>query len=123
MPIIDAFELVTNGRDRPFITLRNRSITFSKTAIEALNNSAYVHMYLDKKGRRVAFTPCDNDEAAVPFYQAPKEGRSVLVRISDKEKAVMVMELARIQDCGNGLRFYGQWIPEESILLFDLEKE
>ena len=121
MPVIDEFELVGNDKERPFITLRNRSITFSKTGIEYLKFTPYVHMYLDRKGRRVAFTKSENDSAAIQFFQPPKEGRSVLVRISDKEKANMVMKIAQIQDCGKGIRYYGEWIPDEELLVFDLK--
>ena len=41
MSYLDSYELVSD-RERPFITLRDRSITFSKSAIEMLNFTPYV---------------------------------------------------------------------------------
>ena len=67
MAYLDSFVLVSD-RDRPFITLRERSITFSKTAIEKLHFSPYVHMYIDKKARKVAFQEANNDGDAIPFF-------------------------------------------------------
>ena len=68
MSYLDSFVLVSD-RDKPFITLRDRSVTFSKSAIEKLNYSPYVHMYIDKKAKKVAFQEAENDEDAIAFYK------------------------------------------------------
>lgn len=119
MAYLDSFVLVSD-KESPFITLRERSITFSKSAIEELNYSPYVHMYIDAKGRRVAFQETESDESAIPFYREPKEGRSVLVRISDKKKTKMLLELAGVEGSEKGIRFYGECVPEEKLIGFDL---
>ena len=123
MAEIDVFEKV-NGRDnskRPFITLRDRSITFSKLAIEALSYAEYIDMYIDRKGKRAAFKACKWYADALPFYRPPKEGRPMLVRISDKKKAEMLQTLAGIGDCGKGIRFYGYYNEAEALLIIDLK--
>ncbi len=120
MAIIDSFELINDGRKRPFITLRDRSITFSKSAIEAMKYPEFVHMFVDKKSRRVAFVPCGNDEAAIPFYKEPKEGMSILVRISGRKRALILMEIAQINNCSKGLRFYGEYVADENTLVIDM---
>lgn len=121
MAYLDSFVLVSD-KDRPFLTLRERSITFSKTAIEKLNYAPYVHMYLDKKGCKAAFQEAENDDDAIPFYREPKEGRPVLVRISDKKKTKMMLDLAGVEGSEKGIRFYGEFIEEEKLIGFDLSK-
>ena len=121
MAYLDSFELVSD-RDRPFITLRDRSITFSKSAIELLNYSPYVHMYIDRKARKVAFQEAENDGDAIPFFKEPKEGRPVFVRISDKKKTKMMLDLARVGGSEKGIRFYGEFIENEKLIGFDLSK-
>lgn len=121
MAYLDSFVLVSD-RDRPFITLRERSITFSKSAIEKLHFSPYVHMYIDQKGRKVAFQESENDEDAIAFYKEPKEGRPVLVRISDKKKTKMMLDVAGVEGSEKGIRFYGELIEDEKAIGFDLAK-
>lgn len=119
MGYLDSFELVSD-KSRPFITVRERSITFSKTAIELLHFSAYVHMYIDKKNKIVAFQETENDDDAIAFYRDPKEGRSVFIRISDTKKAQLILNLAETNPTENGLRIYGKHIEEEKLIAFKL---
>ena len=119
MGYLDAFELV-GEKERPFITVRERSITFSKTAIECLNFTPYVHMFIDRVGKRVAFQESGDDENAVSFYKDPKQGRPVLVRISDVKKVRMLLELAGTEATEKGYRFYGEFVPDEKLIGFDL---
>ena len=121
MAYLDSFELVSD-RDRPFITLRDRSITFSKSAIELLNYSPYVHMYIDRKARKVAFQEAENDGDAIAFFKEPKDGRPVFVRISDKKKTKMMLDLAGVEGSEKGIRFYGEFIENEKLIGFDLSK-
>ena len=121
MAYLDSFVLVSD-RDRPFITLRERSITFSKSAIEKLHFSPYVHMFIDRNGQKVAFQEAENDEDAIAFYKEPKEGRPVLVRISDKQKTKMMLDIAGVEGSEKGIRFYGDYIEDEKVIGFDLSK-
>lgn len=123
MAIIDGFTMVEETRDhgdRPYITLRNRSVTFSKSAVVALHYAEFVHMYVDEKGKRAAFVPCGDEENAIRFYKKPAEGRQMLVRISDVKKARLLMRIAGINDCGKGIRIYGNYIKEENTLLIPM---
>ena len=121
MAYLDSFTLVSD-RARPFITLRERSITFSKTAIELLHFSPYVHMYIDQSGHKAAFQEAENDEDAIAFYKAPKESRPVLVRISDKNKTKMLLDIAGVEGSEKGIRFYGEFIEDEKVIGFNLTK-
>lgn len=119
MSYLDAYNLVSDN-SRPFITVRNRSITFSKSAIEKLDFCPYVHMFVNEHTQRVAFQSAAEDKDAIPFYKEPKPGRSVLVRISDKKKADMILHIAKTSANDKGVRFYGICVPEERLIDFDL---
>lgn len=123
MPIIDGFTMVEEVRkDKagPYITLRNRSINFSKVAVQDLHHAPFVHMYVDAKGKRAAFVPCGDEPNAIAFYRKPEPGKQMLVRISDVKKARMLMGLAGLSDCGKGIRFYGDYVAEEDTLVIPL---
>lgn len=120
MALLDSFEMVKDTKDGPFITLRNTTITFSKVAIECLDYAEYVHMFLDRQNQRVAFQPCDKDDSALAFYVKPEQGKQILVRITGKAKARMLMDIAGIDDCGSGIRYYGTYHKEENLLIFSL---
>ena len=55
MGLLDGFTLYDDSDIRFYITLRDKSITFSKTIIDVLRRPAFVHMYIDKDGKRLAF--------------------------------------------------------------------
>lgn len=120
MAILDSFEMVNDIKPGAFITLRNSTITFSKSAIEALNYAGHIHMYIDKNNNQVAFQPCEQDDSSIVFYKQPAPGKQLLVRITSTSKAKMLMELAGITDCGKGIRYYGDYYEEENILVFTL---
>ena len=120
MSVLEGFELYQAGSAKPFITLRDGSVTFSKQAVECMEYAEYVHVYLDRGGRRFAVQASENDDAAFVFYQKPKDGRSMLVRLSDRRFADQIKELAGIERCEKGLRYYGSYAEDEHILIFDM---
>lgn len=115
--------LIEDAVERPFLTLRNLYITFSKLMVEQLEYAEYVHMYIDQKSKQVFFQACELDKAAIPFYKKPEEGKQLLVRITGKKNSLRLMELAGIDDCGKGMRFYGDFLPEDRAVVFDMTSE
>lgn len=72
---------------------------------------------------RLTFKACnENNESAFGFYKKPKPGRSMMVRISSRVQQASLMEMAGLTDCRNGVRFYGTFIEDEKLLLFDMTK-
>lgn len=120
MALPDGLILVNDAVERPFITLRNLYITFSKLAIEQLGCAEYVHMFIDADKNIVVFQACDQDDAAIPFYKKPEAGKQLLVRLTGKRNSARLMELAGIDDCGKGIRFYGDYYPDDRAILFDM---
>lgn len=120
MALPKGLTLINDSLGKPFITLRDRSITFSKQAIEELQYAEYVHMFISKDDKIVVFQKCDQDEAAIPFYKEPKDGQQLLVRLTGKKNPARIMELAGIKTCNNGIRLYGEYLEEDIAILFNL---
>ena len=118
----DNFSVFIDKKDTPFITLRSTTITFSVVAIELLEYSRYVHMLVDMTNKKIAFKQCDNDKAAIPFYIKEKNEKQLLVRLSGKDKIDTIMNLAGINDCGKGIRFYGYFDDKNKALIFDMKQ-
>ena len=109
-------------RYQPFITLRNYFITFSKLAIEAVNYAPYVHMYTNKDKKIMVIQECEKDNNSIPFYEEPKNGKQILVRITNAQTSRLLMNIAGVSDCGKGIRYYGEILPEDNAIVFDLSK-
>ena len=104
----------------PFVTLRNNSITFSKQAIIALDYPEFVELFCDKQNKKFAVKASTPDSGAMPFYRKPEDGKQLLVRWTNVKIARSLMELAQIEDCGSGIRYYGTCHDDEKIIIFDL---
>lgn len=120
MALPKGLTLVNDSLGKPFITLRDRSITFSKQAIEELKYAEYVHMFINKEDKIVVFQKCEQDDAAIPFYKEPKEGQQLLVRLTGKKNPARIMDIAGIKSCNNGIRIYGEYLEEDIAIVFDL---
>ena len=125
MSILDKAVKLKNENTRPFITLRERFITFSKTAIEQLEYSPLINILILKEDKKVAFQVCDdpNDADALTFYKERSEGKQLLVRVSSKRACTIIAEIAGLKQIGSeGVRFYGEYLKEDRAILIDLSK-
>ena len=124
MPIPTVATKFKSGNSKPFITLRERFITFSKTAIEQLEYAPLINMFVMEKEQKVYFQVCNDphDEDALKFYKE-RPGKQLLVRVSSKGACNLLIKIARIEKCGeNGVRFYGEYLPEDHAIEIDLSK-
>ena len=122
MALPEGLELVNDALGKPFITLRNYFITFSKLAIEYLDYAPYIHMYINKEKRIAVIQACEHDAAAIPFFKEPEKGKQILVRIMNSQTSHRLMDVAGVDDCGKGIRYYGEYLPEDHAIVFDLSK-
>ncbi|MBQ9009238.1 MAG: hypothetical protein IJ088_07925 [Clostridia bacterium] len=122
MSLPSSFVIYDDKVTRPFITMRELYITFSKQAVEMLGYAEYVHLFLDKANKKIAFQACKKDKLSIPFYKEPEEGKQMLVRLNGKERVTAIMEIAGIRDCGKGIRIYGDFLPEDKAMVFDLNE-
>lgn len=120
MSLPGSFVIYDEKVTRPFLTMRKLYLTFSKQAVEMMEYAEYVHLYLDKANRKIAFQVCKKDRLAIPFYKEPEEGKQMLVRLNGKERVAAIMEIAGIKDCGKGIRIYGDFLPDDKAIVFDL---
>ena len=118
----DNFTMYIEKQNEPFITLRPTTITFSIVAIELLNYSEFVHMFVDEKNKKVAFKACPKEKGAIQFYAKRDESKQILVRLAGKEKINLLMRLASIEDCGKGIRYYGYYDQNNEALIFDMDQ-
>ena len=118
----DNFTMYIEKQNEPFITLRPTTITFSIVAVELLNYAEFVHMFVDEKNKRVAFKACPKESGAIQFYVKRDESKQILVRLAGKEKIIILMRLASIEDCSKGIRYYGYYDQKNEALIFDMDQ-
>ena len=87
-----------------------------------LNNAEYVHILIDEESSEFAIQACENDADAMAFYKKPKPGKQVLVRWGNVKIAKMLMEMAGVEDCGKGIRFYGVYEEDDNAVIFSIKK-
>ena len=121
MSLPGSFVIYDDKVTRPFFTMRKLYITFSKQAVEMLEYAEYVHLLIDRENKKIAFQACKKDKTAIPFYKEPEEGKQMLVRLNGIERVTAIMKVAGITDCGKGIRFYGDFLPEDKAIVFDLK--
>lgn len=130
MAIIDKMELFIepdspvrqNGNTHAlFITLYKHYFTFSTAASQALKEPEYLHMYVDRKNKKVAFKPCTQDNAAITFCVKTPTGLR-RASIFSRSKVSLLREMAGLQNSedNKGIRFPAEYIEKEETLLVDL---
>lgn len=109
--LLDNFTLITETA-RPFITLRERSITFSKQALDEMGNPEHVLTYVQDESKLAAFKAGETGNELTPV-------NGKLIRICDARICKLLMKLAGITDCGKGIRLYGE--VKDGILVVDMK--
>ena len=121
MSLLDSFNICGAPKEKPFLTLRTNTITFSKSSIDLLDNPAYVHAYIDEKNEKYAIQPCEKEALAFPFYTEPKEGKQVLVRWANKERISDLTQMLDMKKYPKGVRIYGTYYEKENVIIYDLK--
>lgn len=121
MALPDGIKKYSIKDERPFITLRERSITFSKTAIEQLEYAPYVDLLIGEEKQIAVFQAVEKNEDSLPFYKEPK-GKQLLVRLGNKKICAKLMNIAHIKAGKEGIRFYGEYLKEDHAIVIDLSK-
>ena len=71
----EGFQLIRLSSDQPFITLSDKLLTFSKSSIEMLDYSPYVHISVNKEKKELLVEACKQDRFSVSFVKgAPDHG-------------------------------------------------
>ena len=120
MSVLDGLQKIKINKERPFITLRDSTITFSKLTVELLGYPSHVVSYIDKDKKLFAIQASEQDHDAVRFYQPPAEGKQMLTRWASRERVQLLLNLAGLTNCGKGIRFYGDYYPEDHAIIFTM---
>ena len=110
--LLDNFTLITETT-RPFITLRDRSISFSRQALDEMGNPEHILTYVKETDKLAAFKAGKTGSNLNPV-------NGKLIRLCDVRICKRLMKLAGITDCGKGIRFYGE--VKDGILLIDMQQ-
>ena len=121
MAFLDEFKISHPKSDDPYITVASYGVTFPTSAMTCMGKPAFIHIYFDDTGKRVAFQPCQKDEDARPFYSPSIKAN--VIRWSNRRLRDHLCRLAEIKPTKNGIRFDGEYLEDENLLLIDLSKK
>lgn len=127
MGLLDRFELVKveprkKSGIKIFIVLQEGKIEFSSKLVSELGFPPYVKIYIDEKGKRVAFQACEKmGRGSFPFVKKSKNGKTLRTVIARKAPTAKLRSMAGLKPGDGNFRFYGE--KEEEFILIDLAKE
>lgn len=121
MSVLDGFDMCGETKEKPFLTLRSNTLTFSKSSIDLLGKPEFVHAFIDTKNSRYAIQPCSKEQLALQFYVEPKPGKQAIVRWANKDRISDLTEIVDIKKYPKGVRIYGDYIREENVIIYDLK--
>ncbi len=106
----------------PYVSVTNNGLTFNKSVIMKMGYPKYVRMLTNEEDRQIALQICnENDDKAVLFYKEKASG-VLSVRWNSKDLINTVARIGNWDLNNNSYRVSGVYIPEDSIMLFELDK-
>ena len=115
----EGFQLIRLSSDQPFITLSDKLLTFSKSAIEMLDYSPYVHISVNKEKKELLVEACKQDRFSVAFVKEVPKGRQIMVRWANRDLLDPIRELVQVPNT-EPVRIWGEFFPEFKAIKFDL---
>lgn len=106
--------------DQPFITLSDKLLTFSKSSIEMLDYSPYVHISINKGKKELLVEACEQDRFSVTFVKEVPKGRQIMVRWANRDLLDPIRELVGVPKNAEPVRIWGEFFPEHRAIKFDL---
>ena len=116
----EGFTKIRLSYDQPYITLSNRTLSFSKSAIDMLERTPCVHVSISKEKKELLVEACEPDTFSVQFVREVPPGRQVLVRWTNRILLDPIRELAGIPRNSEPVRIWGEFYPEYKAIKFDL---
>ena len=116
----EGFQLIRLSSDQPFITLSDKLLTFSKSSIEMLDYSPYVHISVNKGKKELLVEACKQDRFSVSFVKEVPKGRQIMVRWANRDLLDPIRELVGVQKNTEPVRIWGEFFPEHKAIKFDL---
>jgi len=116
----EGFQMLRSSSDSPFLTLSDKLLSFSKSAIEMLDYAPYVHFSINKEKKEVLVEPCEQDRFAIAFVKEVPKGRQIMVRWANRDLLDPIRELIPESRGPEPIRIWGEFYPEHKAIKFDL---
>ena len=111
----EGFQLIRLSSDQPFITLSDKLLTFSKSSIEMLDYSPYVHISINKGKKELLVEACEQDRFSVTFVKEVPKGRQIMVRWANRDLLDPIRELVGVPKNAEPVRIWGEFCPESPL--------
>ena len=106
----------------PYISITNHGLTFNKSVIMKMKYPEYVKLLINETDKQIAVQACEkDDEKAIQFYKE-KANKVISVRWNAKDLINTIERLCDWDLKQNSYRVNGIHIPEQEIMLFDLNE-
>lgn len=96
-----------------FITVRERKIEFSSAAVDALDHSPYVKVYIDRRGKQAAFAASGKDDDAFPFWHQSEKVKFPRTCITRRSLIRILEDVSGVKAGKGSIRFEGKTVQEE----------
>ena len=117
----EGFTMIRLTTAQPFLTLTDRLLAFSKSAIELLDYAPYVHISLNPEKKEFLVEACSPDRYSIPFVKEAAGTKQILVRWGGRELLEPIKELMGLKQVTEPIRIWGQYYPEHKAIIFDLQ--
>lgn len=114
----EGFVRLRLSSDQPFLTLSERLVTFSKSAIELLGYAPFVHLSVNREKKELLVEACAQDRYSVAFVREVPKGRQVMVRWAHRDLLDPIRSLLD-EPLTEPIRVWGEFYPEHKAIIFD----
>lgn len=104
----------------PYVSVTCNGLTFNKAVIMKMDYPEAARLLIDSDNKLLAVQACGKDEEKAYSFYKPKESRVLSVRWNTKDLVNTVSRLGGWDLKQMSYRVDGIYIPEQSLMLFDL---
>ena len=117
----EGFSKIRLSTAQPFLTLTERLLAFSKSSIELLEYTPYVHISINKEKKEFLVEACAPDRFSIPFVKDNTSGKQILVRWGGRDLLDPIREMIGVQKVTEPIRIWGEFHPEHKAIIFDMK--
>lgn len=120
--MLDGFRTMKfySGGNAPSVSITKNGVTFTKSAAEILGRPTHVVFMVDERGKRIAIQASDKSNSDAMLFSRPEKDKYG-IRWNNKELLKSVLDLMGWNVDGVGYRVDGEFIEQETALVFDLQ--
>ncbi len=123
MTMLEGFTAFNFSEGAPYVSFTKNGVTFNKGVIMKLNKPANVVLLINAKAKQIAIQVCDDTTPnATSFFKEDKKSNLLSVRWNGRDLLNTISEITGWDLGSDSYKVLGTYIPEESAMLFDLEK-